>query len=75
METAIFDNNGKFVNGGKKVITMNLTDTTLERLNRSGLSMDSSFDVKPGTYLIRLVLRDTEGAQMAARNGSVVIPF
>jgi len=54
---------------------MNLTDTTLERLNRSGLSIKSSFDVKPGTYLIRLVLRDTEGAQMAASNGSVVIPF
>jgi VWFA-related protein len=75
METAIFDANGKFVTGGKKVITMNLTDTTLERLNRSGLSIDSSFDVKPGTYLIRLVLRDTEGAQMGARNRSVVIPF
>ena len=75
METAIFDQDGKFVNGGKKVITMNLTDTTLEKLNRSGLSVKSSFDVKPGTYLIRLVLRDTEGAQMAARNGSVEIPF
>ena len=67
METAIFDQDGKFVNGGKKVITMNLTDTTLEKLNHSGLSVKSSFDVKPGTYLIRLVLRDTEGAQMAAR--------
>jgi VWFA-related protein len=75
METAIFDQDGKFVNGGKKVITMNLTDTTLEKLNHSGLSVKSSFDVKPGSYLIRLVLRDTEGAQMAARNGSVEIPF
>ena len=75
METAIFDENGKFVNGGKKVITMNLSDTTLDRLNQSGLSVKSSFDVKPGTYLIRLVLRDSEGAQMAARNGSVEIPF
>ena len=65
METAIFDQDGKFVNGGKKVITMNLTDTTLEKLNHSGLSVKSSFDVKPGTYLIRLVLRDTEGAQMS----------
>ena len=75
METAIFDQDGKFVNGGKKVITMNLTDATLEKLNHSGLSVKSSFDVKPGSYLIRLVLRDTEGAQMAARNGSVEIPF
>jgi len=75
METAIFNQDGKFVSGGKKVVTMNLTDTTLEQVNRLGLSLKSSFDVKPGTYLIRLVVRDAEGAQMAARNGSVVIPF
>jgi VWFA-related protein len=75
IETAVFDQNGRFVTGGKKVIAMRLTDATLERLNRSGLSVKLNFDIKPGSYLIRLVLRDSEGAQMAARNGSVEIPF
>jgi hypothetical protein len=37
--------------------------------------LKSSFDIKPGTYLVRLVVRDAEGAQMAARNGAVSIPF
>jgi VWFA-related protein len=73
--TAIFDENGNFVTGGEKIIEMRLLDTTVERLGRSGLTVKSSFDVKPGAYLVRLVVRDTEGAQMAARNGAVVIPY
>jgi hypothetical protein len=53
---------------------MKLLDTTYNRLSRSGLTLKSSYDVKPGTYMVRLVVRDGEGAQMAARNGAVVIP-
>jgi len=52
-----------------------LLDTTYTRLSRSGFTVKTSFDVKPGTYLVRLVVRDAVGAQMAARNGAVVIPF
>jgi hypothetical protein len=29
----------------------------------------------PGTYAIRVVVRDAEGRQMAARNGVVEIPY
>src|SRR5712675_413016 len=72
--TAIFDENGNFVTGGEKLVEMRLLDTTFERLTHSGFTLKSSFDVKPGTYLVRLVVRDTEGAQMAARNGAVSIP-
>lgn len=72
--TGIFDENGQFVTGQQKTIDMKLLDTTYERLSRSGLTVKTSFAVKPGTYLVRLVIRDSEGAQMAARNGAVVIP-
>jgi len=72
--TAIFDENGNFVTGGEKLVEMKLLDTTFARLSQSGFTLKSSFDVKPGTYLVRLVVRDTEGAQMAARNGAVSIP-
>jgi hypothetical protein len=75
LATAIFDENGKFVTGGEKVVEMRLLDTTVERLGRSGLTVKSSFDVKPGTYLVRQVVRDSEGSQMAARNGAVIIPY
>jgi VWFA-related protein len=73
--TGIFDENGNMVTGGEKVIDMKLLDTTYARLSHSGFTVKSSFDVKPGTYLVRLVVRDAEGAQMAARNGAVVIPY
>jgi VWFA-related protein len=73
--TGIFDENGNMVTGGEKVVEMKLLDATYARLSRSGFTVKSSFDVKPGTYLVRLVVRDAEGALMAARNGAVVIPY
>ncbi|MGH9741947.1 MAG: VWA domain-containing protein, partial [Candidatus Acidiferrum sp.] len=72
--TAIFDENGNYVTGGEKIIEMKLLDHTYDRLLRSGLNLKTSFDVKPGSYLVRQVVRDSEGAQLAARNGAVVIP-
>lgn len=72
--TAIFDDNGNFVNGVEKLLELRLLDTSYERMARGGLTMKSTFDLKPGNYLVRQVVRDSEGAQMAARNGAVVIP-
>jgi VWFA-related protein len=72
--TAIFDENGNYVTGGEKIVEMKLFDKTYDRLSRSGLILKSSFDVKPGSYLVRQVVRDAEGAQLAAHNGAVVIP-
>jgi VWFA-related protein len=72
--TVVFDENGNYVTGGEKILEMRLLDTTYDRLSRTGLVMKSSFDLKPGRYMVRQVIRDSEGAQMAAKNGSVVIP-
>lgn len=72
--TAIFDENGNLVTGGEKILEMKLLDATYDQLSRTGLTVKSSFDVKPGTYMVRLVVRDAEGTEMAARNGAVVIP-
>ena len=73
--TVIFDENGNFVTGGEKLLEMRLLDSTYDRLSRTGVTMKSSFDLKPGKYVVRQVVRDSEGAQMAARNGAVVIPY
>lgn len=73
--TAIFDENGNFITGGEKILEMRLLDPTLARLDHTGLTVKSSFDIKPGTYLVRMVVRDGEGSQMAARNGAVTIPY
>ncbi len=74
LATAIFDDNGNFVIGGEKVVQMKLLDTTYEKMVHTGFVVKSSFDIKPGRYMIRQVVRDSEGAQMAARNGAVEIP-
>jgi VWFA-related protein len=74
LATAIFDENGNYVTGGEKILEMKLLDTTYERMSRNGLTVKSSFQVKSGRYLVRQVVRDSEGAQMAARNGAVEIP-
>ena len=72
--TVIFDENGNYVIGGEKVLEMRLLDKTYDRLSHTGLVMKSSFELKPGKYMVRQVVRDSEGAQMAAKNGAVVIP-
>ncbi len=73
--TIIFDDNGNYVTGGEKTVTMTLSAPTYEKLMRSGLLVKSTFEVKPGRYLVRQVVRDSVGAQMAARNGAVEIPY
>jgi VWFA-related protein len=74
LATIIFDENGDYVTGAEKFVTLKLLDTTFEKMSRLGLAVKSSFEVKPGRYLVRQVVRDSEGAQMAARNCAVEIP-
>lgn len=70
---ALFDRNGSFITGSQKVLEMRLKDETLERKLQSGVTLKTSFDVKPGSYLVRLVVRDTEGL-LSAENGAIEIP-
>jgi VWFA-related protein len=72
--TAIFDENGNMLTGKQTVLELQLKEATLERVNRTGLSVKSTFDLQPGSFLVRIVVRDSEGAQMGATNRGVVIP-
>jgi VWFA-related protein len=71
--SAIFDSNGNFVTGTQKVLQLHLKDETLEGRLGSGLVLKSNFDVKPGSYVVRLVVRGQDG-QLAAQNSAVEIP-
>jgi VWFA-related protein len=70
----LFDRNGNFISGEQKTLEMRLKDTTLEKLGQTGVTLKTNFDVKPGGYMVRLVVRDSKAAQLAARNGVVEIP-
>jgi len=50
-----------------------LKDETLQDRLNSGITLKSSFDVKPGSYIVRLVVRDEDG-QLAAQSRAVEIP-
>jgi VWFA-related protein len=71
---ALFDRNGNYIKGTQKDLKLHLRDETLAARLDSGLTVKTSFDVKPGSYLVRLVVRDGEAQQMAAASGAVEIP-
>ncbi len=72
--SGVFDRNGNLVSATEKNLDMRLKDETLEKRAASGITLKTSFDVTPGSYAIRVVIRDQEGQLMAARNGVVEIP-
>ncbi len=72
--SALFDRNGNYLQGEERVLHMRWKDETLESKLGSGITVKSSFDVKPGTYRVRLIVRDAEGQLMTAENSAVEIP-
>jgi hypothetical protein len=73
--TGLFDENGRYVKGTETTVDMQLRDQTLESAQGSATVKVSkvSFDVPPGRYVVRVVVRDLEGRSMAAENAGVVI--
>jgi VWFA-related protein len=71
---ALFDRNGNFITGTTKTVEMKFRDETLAKLEHTGMNIRTNFDVKPGSYVVRLVARDSEAAMLTAANGIVEIP-
>jgi VWFA-related protein len=69
----LFDPNGNYVAGEKRVLIMRLKDETIERKLDSGIRVKIPFDVKVGSYVVRVVVRDSEGQMMASENTAVEI--
>ena len=74
MATGVFDSNGLLVDGQMKEVALRLQDATLERLKQKGITFKTVFTVKRGSYIVRSVLRGSEGGQITARNMTTVIP-
>jgi hypothetical protein len=71
----LFDPNGNFISAYRKDIEMSLKDATLDAWMKSGIGTATDFNVKPGKYLVRLVVRDSEGSSMAEQSTGVEIPW
>jgi len=72
--SGVFDRNGNYISAVEKTVDMHLKDETLAGKLSSGITVRSGFDVTPGSYFVRIVVRDAEGQKMAALNGAVEIP-
>jgi len=71
----LFDRNGNYLMGKQKRVELRLSDASLEKVLTSGITMKMNFTVKPGTYMVRGIVRDVQGGQISALNRFVEIPF
>lgn len=72
--SGLFDHNGNFISAIEKTVDIKMKDETMSKLMNTGtLTFRTNFPVAPGSYMLRLVVRDSEGHQMSALNGSVAI--
>jgi len=73
--TVVFDRDGHMITGQQKSVQLRLRDNNLERYLQTGISIRALFDVKPGTYLVRAIVRDSESGQISGLNRTVEIPY
>ena len=73
--TVLFDRDGKYVMGKEKVVEFHLRDATLAKLTQTGITLKTEFDLKPGTYQVRQIVRDSEAGQLSGLNRTVEIPY
>jgi len=73
--TAVFDRDGRLVSGHQRSLELRLRDDALGKYLQSGVSVRIDFIVKPGTYLVRAIVRDSESGQISGLNRTVDIPY
>jgi hypothetical protein len=73
--TVLFDRDGKYLTGKEKKVVCKLRDDTLAKLTRTGITLKTEFDVKPGTYMVRQIVRDSQAGQLSGLSRTVEIPY
>ncbi len=73
--TILFDRDGKYITGKEKDVKFRLRDATLARLTQTGITLKTEFDLKPGTYMVRQIVRDSEAGQLSGMSRTVEIPY
>jgi VWFA-related protein len=72
--SGLFDHNGNFISAIEKTVDIKMKDETMAKLMNTGtLVFRTNFPVAPGSYTIRLVVRDSEAHSMSALTGTVAI--
>jgi VWFA-related protein len=72
--SGLFDHNGNFISAMQKTVDIKMKDETMAKLMTAGtLAFKTNFSAPPGSYMIRLIVRDAEGQLMSALNGAAAI--
>ncbi len=71
---ALFDRDGHIIKAKQQRFDLRLKDATVQSGSNDAVAVRTNFIVMPGTYVIRLVVSDSEGQMMSATNSTAVIP-
>lgn len=68
----LFDPNGKYITGQERRVGLRPRTETAARSERRDITVKMDYDLKPGGYLVRVVVRDAEG-EMSAANSALEV--
>jgi len=71
----VFNGDGKCVVATEKEVELKLRDATLAKLAQTGITVKTEVDLKPGTYLLRQIVRDSEAGQLSGLSRTVELPY
>jgi hypothetical protein len=74
LAVALFDPDGKHVTGSQQRCNLSLADAARTEMEKRGFSLKTHVFAKPGLYTVRVVVRDSEGAKIAALSRTVEVP-
>ena len=71
--SGLFDKDGIFISAASKTVELRYRDESMAHNLDAGINVETSFDVTPGTYGVRLIVRDAEEQHMSEENATVEI--
>lgn len=71
---AIFDRDGNYVTSKEETVNLRLSDTWLDQVMSGGLPVTVKLDLKPGSYVVRTVVRESNAQKLGAISGDLDIP-
>lgn len=71
---AVFDRDGNYVTSKEQTVNLRLSDTWLQQVMSGGLPVTVKLDLKPGRYVVRTVIRESNSQKLGATSGDLDIP-
>ncbi|HXY25879.1 MAG TPA: VWA domain-containing protein [Candidatus Acidoferrum sp.] len=71
---AVFDQDGNYITSEQQTANLHFSEPVLEQVMNAGLPLTVKFDLKPGNYLVRAVVRDSNSQKLGATSRNLGIP-